>query len=168
MRVSDDVQGVLKAAYLDAKERKHEFLTPEHILYACLHFDVPREILRRCGADPDDIRYATLRWNTSDQTGYGAIGPSKVDPRTGEILDADILFEANMMLGRRALGRRIVNPVTAAEAFESTLGVGTTFRVLLPAHADISVTSAAFAYSESFDSLTTTTGTAAHSPSGTS
>jgi ATP-dependent Clp protease ATP-binding subunit ClpA len=56
MRVSDDVQGVLKAAYLDAKERKHEFLTPEHILYACLHFDVPREILRRCGADPDDIR----------------------------------------------------------------------------------------------------------------
>jgi hypothetical protein len=76
------------------------------------------------GADPDDIRYATLRWNTSDQTGYGAIGPSKVDPRTGEILDADILFEANMMLGRRAAGRRLVNPSTAADAFEATLGVG--------------------------------------------
>jgi uncharacterized protein DUF4953/uncharacterized protein DUF5117 len=76
------------------------------------------------GADPDDIRYATLRWNTSDETGYGAIGPSKVDPRTGEILDADILFEANMMLGRRALWHRVADPVTAAEAFESALGVG--------------------------------------------
>ncbi len=76
------------------------------------------------GADPDDIRYATLRWNTSDQVGYGAIGPSKVDPRTGEILDADILFEANMMLGRYAVGRRLVAPVTAAEALEATLGVG--------------------------------------------
>lgn len=76
------------------------------------------------GADPDDVRYATLRWNTSDQTGYGAIGPSKVDPRTGEILDADILFEASMMLGRRNLWRRVVNPVTSAEAFEATLGVG--------------------------------------------
>ncbi|HLR26675.1 MAG TPA: DUF5117 domain-containing protein, partial [Fodinibius sp.] len=31
----------------------------------------------------EDIRYATLRWNTSDQPGYGAIGPSVVDPRTG-------------------------------------------------------------------------------------
>ena len=42
-------------------------------------------------ADANDIRYSVLRWNTSDDTGYGAIGPSKVDPRTGEILDADIL-----------------------------------------------------------------------------
>lgn len=80
--------------------------------------DLPR------GADPDDIRYATLRWNTSDQTGYGAIGPSKVDPRTGEILDADILFEANMMLSRRNLWRRVGEPATAAQAFEAALGVG--------------------------------------------
>jgi len=76
------------------------------------------------GADPDDIRYATLRWNTSDQTGYGAIGPSKVDPRTGEILDADILFEANMMLSRRNVWRRVGSPVTAADALQQALGVG--------------------------------------------
>ena len=75
-------------------------------------------------ADPNDIRYAVLRWNTSDDPGYGAIGPSKVDPRTGEILDADILFEANMFRGFRNTWRNIVNPVTAAEAFEMALGVG--------------------------------------------
>jgi len=51
--------------------------------------------------DAEDIRYPTLRWNTSDEPGYGAIGPSIVDPRTGEILDADILFEANMAQGFR-------------------------------------------------------------------
>lgn len=76
------------------------------------------------GADPDDIQYATLRWNTSDQPGYGAIGPSNVDPRTGEILDADILFEANMFMGFRNTWRNLVNPATAAEAFEMALGVG--------------------------------------------
>jgi hypothetical protein len=76
------------------------------------------------GADADDIRYATLRWNTSDQPGYGAIGPSKVDPRTGEILDADILFEANMFMGFRNTWRNLVNPATAAQAFEMALGVG--------------------------------------------
>ena len=75
-------------------------------------------------ADPNDIRYAVLRWNTSDDPDYSAIGPSKVDPRTGEILDADILFEANMFRGFRNTWRNIVNPVTAAEAFEMALGVG--------------------------------------------
>ena len=56
MKVSDEVQGVLKAAYMDAKERKHEYLTPEHVLYAALFFDEPQEILRRCGIDPEEIK----------------------------------------------------------------------------------------------------------------
>ncbi len=75
-------------------------------------------------ADPNDIRYSVLRWNTSDDPDYNAIGPFKADPRTGEILDADILFEASAFLGFRNTWRNIVNPVTAAEAFEMALGVG--------------------------------------------
>lgn len=67
------------------------------------------------GAEPEDIRYATLRWNVSDQPGYGAIGPSVVDPRTGEILDADILFEANMLLGDKAEYREMVQPRAAID-----------------------------------------------------
>jgi ATP-dependent Clp protease ATP-binding subunit ClpA len=58
MRVSDDVQGVLQAAYMHAKEREHEYLTPEHILYAALFFDATQEILKACGADPDEIKAA--------------------------------------------------------------------------------------------------------------
>ncbi|HEX5076810.1 MAG TPA: zinc-dependent metalloprotease [Gemmatimonadaceae bacterium] len=75
-------------------------------------------------ADPDDIRYATLRWNVSDQPGYGAIGPSTVDPRTGEVLDADILFEASMFANYKNNWRNLASPVTASDAFEQTLGVG--------------------------------------------
>jgi len=65
--------------------------------------------------DAGDIRYATLRWNVSDQPGYGAIGPSTVDPRTGEILDADILFEANMILGFKNTYRNMVDPNQSVE-----------------------------------------------------
>jgi hypothetical protein len=72
------------------------------------------------GADAEDIRYATLRWNTSDQTGYSAIGPSTVDPRTGEILDADMLYEANMVLGFRNGWRNLVSP---QQALELALGI---------------------------------------------
>jgi hypothetical protein len=75
-------------------------------------------------ADPEDIRYATLRWNTSDEPGYGAIGPSTVDPRTGEVLDADILFESSMFANYKSNWRRIGSLVTAADALEQTLGVG--------------------------------------------
>jgi hypothetical protein len=66
-------------------------------------------------ADAEDIRYATLRWNTSDQVGYSAIGPSTVDPRTGEILDADMLYEASMVLGFRSGWRNLVSPQQALE-----------------------------------------------------
>lgn len=76
------------------------------------------------GADPEDVRYATLRWNVSDAPGYGAIGPSVVDPRTGEVLDADILFEANMFLNYRNTWRNVASPVSAADALEQALGVG--------------------------------------------
>ena len=76
------------------------------------------------GADAEDIRYHTLRWNTSDQPDYSAIGPSVVDPRTGEILDADILFEAQMIRGFRSAWRTNVNAGTAVESLWSGLEVG--------------------------------------------
>ena len=75
-------------------------------------------------ADADDIRYATLRWNTSDQPQYGAIGPSTVDPRTSEILDADILFEASMFANYKGNWRQLASPISASDAFEQALGVG--------------------------------------------
>jgi len=43
--------------------------------------------------DPADIRYNVIRWVSSAQPAYGAIGPSFVNPRTGQILGADITVE---------------------------------------------------------------------------
>jgi hypothetical protein len=43
--------------------------------------------------DPADIRYNVIRWVSSAQPSYGAIGPSFVNPKTGEILGADITVE---------------------------------------------------------------------------
>jgi hypothetical protein len=45
--------------------------------------------------DPEDVGYNTFRWITSD-AGY-AMGPSRANPLTGEILDADIIFDASMV-----------------------------------------------------------------------
>jgi hypothetical protein len=43
--------------------------------------------------DPADIRYNVIRWVASAQPAYGAIGPSFTNPRTGQILGADITVE---------------------------------------------------------------------------
>ena len=41
-----------------------------------------------------DIRHASIRWMTTARSSFSAIGPTVVDPRTGEILDADIGIDA--------------------------------------------------------------------------
>ena len=43
--------------------------------------------------DPADIRYNVIRWVSSPNPPYGTIGPSFVNPRTGQILGADITIE---------------------------------------------------------------------------
>ena len=44
--------------------------------------------------DPEDARYNFFRWNASSQ-GY-AIGPSRTNPYTGEILDADVVWHQGL------------------------------------------------------------------------
>ena len=45
--------------------------------------------------DPEDIRFNTIRWITSNRA--FAVGPSRVNPLTGQILDADILFDESFL-----------------------------------------------------------------------
>ncbi|MGH7730444.1 MAG: zinc-dependent metalloprotease, partial [Candidatus Eiseniibacteriota bacterium] len=66
--------------------------------------------------NPEDVRYSTIRWITSSPPSFGAIGPSRVDPRTGEILDADILFEASIVQRRWRIYQTLMgNPTVAAD-----------------------------------------------------
>jgi hypothetical protein len=51
--------------------------------------------------DPEDARYNFFRWNISNQ-GY-AIGPSRWDPRTGQILDADVVWHSGLTSNVRSI-----------------------------------------------------------------
>jgi ATP-dependent Clp protease ATP-binding subunit ClpA len=56
MKVSQEVQAIFNAAYNEAESRSHEYLTPEHVLYAALSFEDVRGILEACSADVDHIK----------------------------------------------------------------------------------------------------------------
>jgi hypothetical protein len=43
--------------------------------------------------DAGDVRYNVLRWTSSPRAPFGGYGPSFVNPRTGQILGADIMLE---------------------------------------------------------------------------
>jgi ATP-dependent Clp protease ATP-binding subunit ClpA len=51
MKISRHVQAIINGAYNEARSRNHEYLTPEHILYAALNFDEVQGVLGACGAD---------------------------------------------------------------------------------------------------------------------
>ncbi|NWF60181.1 MAG: zinc-dependent metalloprotease [Fischerella sp.] len=59
--------------------------------------------------EPADIRFNTIRWiNTID--GYFAMGPSRVNPLTGQILNASILVDASFIRALKSEYRQIVQP----------------------------------------------------------
>ena len=58
--------------------------------------------------DTLDVGVASVRWMTNASPQFGAIGPSQIDPRTGEILDADIGFESLSSRNVRALRAQVL------------------------------------------------------------
>ncbi|MDR1215882.1 MAG: ATP-dependent Clp protease ATP-binding subunit ClpA [Treponema sp.] len=56
MKISGHAQAIINAAYNEAKLRSHEYLTPEHILYAALAFDEVCGVFTACGADTEQIK----------------------------------------------------------------------------------------------------------------
>ena len=50
--------------------------------------------------DAGDIRYNVLRWASSPNPPFSGYGPSFVNPRTGEILGADIMLEWTYITNR--------------------------------------------------------------------
>jgi hypothetical protein len=65
--------------------------------------------------DTLDVGVASVRWMINAQAQFGAIGPSQIDPRTGEILDADIGFESLSSRGVRALRAQVLASKVAVD-----------------------------------------------------
>lgn len=82
--------------------------------------------------DPEDVNYNTIRWS-STQTGF-SIGPSRVNPETGQILDADVVLSVGFLsswtrqfdlfspeqLLEKFVGRNYADEEKSNRAFEET------------------------------------------------
>ena len=62
---SDELKGTLNDALRDAKAKRHEFLTPEHLLLAMLDDKDAREVLESVGANIEALREKLARFVTT-------------------------------------------------------------------------------------------------------
>ncbi len=72
--------------------------------------------------DTLDFGHASVRWMMNADPAFGAIGPSHIDPRTGEILDADIAFEGMSARSLRGLRAQVL-PASTASASAQAMGL---------------------------------------------
>ncbi|HEY2559064.1 MAG TPA: zinc-dependent metalloprotease [Caldimonas sp.] len=70
--------------------------------------------------DTLDYGRASIRWMTNASPTFGAVGPSHVDPRSGEILDADIGIESLSSRNIRAARSQILSASGVDNPFGST------------------------------------------------
>jgi hypothetical protein len=96
--------------------------------------------------DTADVRHASIRWYLDTSDGALAIGPSRVDPRTGEILDADIAISQGWTrLPRRLAGEQFPRPAPTAAAKHAGHGHGAQDDLMLCAYGDEAFQEASFA-----------------------
>lgn len=87
--------------------------------------------------DAGDLRYNVLRWTSSPNPPFGGYGPSFANPRTGQLLGADIMLEYSF-LNRSTLARELIQGESARQhpllwpelhtcAINNVLGMGTAF-----------------------------------------
>ncbi len=68
---------------------------------------VAKQMPDKADWDPSDVRYNTIRWFNSTDAIF-AMGPSRVNPLTGQILDADIVVDANFVRSLKQEYRTII------------------------------------------------------------
>ena len=73
--------------------------------------------------DTLDAGVASLRWMVNREASFGATGPSHVDPRSGEILDADIGIESLSSRNQRNLRARVLGSASAESSAAEWAGL---------------------------------------------
>jgi len=56
MELNNTLNGIILGAYYEAKNQQHEYVTPEHLLYAAAYSDEGMDILENSGADVEELR----------------------------------------------------------------------------------------------------------------
>ncbi|MFP3944306.1 MAG: zinc-dependent metalloprotease [Alphaproteobacteria bacterium] len=89
------------------------------------------------GWDAGDIRYNVLRWTSSPNPPFGGYGPSFTNPRTGEIIGADVMLEYVFLTNRLAYDKLFEKAALFQERIEAADKAHTHDRHALQSHCSL-------------------------------
>jgi len=116
MELNPVLNDVLMAAFSEAKNKKHEYLTPEHILYASLNFEEGRKIIEGSGGD---IR--SLKKNIEDYFSSKVEESDVEEPRQSagfqNVMERAIWHTASAQKNTLDLGDVLVSILDEEESF---------------------------------------------------
>ena len=79
--IAQELEVSLHMAFMDARQKRHEFITVEHLLLALLDNPSAAEVLRACSANIDDLRKSSMSAaharSTSDADGLSSSASSR-------------------------------------------------------------------------------------------
>ena len=61
--IAQELEVSLHMAFVDARQKRHEFIMVEHLLLAMLDNPSAAEVLRACAVDLDELRTALANFN---------------------------------------------------------------------------------------------------------
>jgi ATP-dependent Clp protease ATP-binding subunit ClpA len=56
MNINKELNDIISQAYMEAKTRKHEFLTPEHVLFSALNSEEGKTLIKTVGGSPQRLK----------------------------------------------------------------------------------------------------------------
>ena len=65
--IAQELEVSLHMAFMDARQKRHEFITVEHLLLAMLDNPTAAEVMRACAVDVDELRKQLTEFIRADQ-----------------------------------------------------------------------------------------------------
>ena len=62
--IAQELEVSLHMAFMEARQKRHEFITVEHLLLTLLDNPSASEVIKACAADVDDLRKALAEFVT--------------------------------------------------------------------------------------------------------
>ncbi|MCB1806280.1 MAG: ATP-dependent Clp protease ATP-binding subunit ClpA, partial [Candidatus Competibacteraceae bacterium] len=81
--LSKDLEFSINLAFREARERRHEFMTVEHLLLALLDNSAAVEVLKSCGADIDKLKRELQNFIKESTPVLGPDDPRETQPTLG-------------------------------------------------------------------------------------
>jgi len=81
--IAQELEVSLHLAFVEARQKRHEFITVEHLLLAMLDNSSAAHVLRACGADIDELRAVLIDFITTHTPMLPGVGEVDTQPTVG-------------------------------------------------------------------------------------